>query len=85
MGSGLWDRWVPVLAPPPEPLQGAVVFSLCVLMGFQRLCFEFFRYNERSEVWFRAGDQIISVYQGVAALLMPVGIMGLVWRARISA
>jgi phosphatidylglycerol:prolipoprotein diacylglycerol transferase len=67
-----------------RPFEGSVVFSLCVLMGFQRLCFEFIRYNEGSEVWFRAGNQIVSVYQGVAALLMLVGIVGLVWRARVS-
>ncbi len=65
-----------------RPFPGAVLFSLCALMGLQRFLLEFIRYNEGAEVWFRMGDQIISAYQGMAALLIVVGVAGLVWRAR---
>jgi len=65
-----------------RPFQGAVVFALCALMGLQRLLFEFIRWNEGDEIWFRVDSQIVSVYQGVALVVMGVGIVGLVLCAR---
>ncbi|MGH0034091.1 MAG: prolipoprotein diacylglyceryl transferase [Myxococcota bacterium] len=64
-----------------RPFQGAVLFSMCTLMGLQRFGLEFIRWNEGGEIWFRIGDQIISSYQGVAMSLVLVGVAGLFWTA----
>jgi phosphatidylglycerol:prolipoprotein diacylglycerol transferase len=68
-----------------RPFAGAVLFSMCALMGLQRFALEFIRWNEGGEVWFRIGDQIISSYQGVALALAIAGVTGLLLMASRSA
>lgn len=61
-----------------KPPAGSVVSALVCAWGVQRLVVEAFRFHQGGEVWFRLGDGVVSVYQGVALGLILVGAAGLV-------
>ncbi|MGH0031160.1 MAG: prolipoprotein diacylglyceryl transferase [Myxococcota bacterium] len=59
-----------------KPPAGSVVSALVCTWGAQRLLAESFRFHQGGEIWFRLGDGAVSVYQGVALLLVALGAAG---------